>query len=69
MATGATKDGTLSVEEFCEGTAKVRGTAQSLDIVQLTHETGKLRDSVWVLEYYSFIFFFWFWVPDIDTSA
>ncbi|CAE7218374.1 Scn10a [Symbiodinium natans] len=36
-------DETLSVEEFCGGIAKVRGNAKSVDIVQLMHETGKLR--------------------------
>jgi len=35
--------GALSVQEFCEGIAKVRGNAKSADMVLLLHETGKVR--------------------------
>jgi len=36
-------NGTLSVQEFCDGIAKVKGGATSADIVHLLRETGKMR--------------------------
>ncbi|CAE7322432.1 Scn10a [Symbiodinium natans] len=36
-------DGLLTVQEFCEGVPKVKGTAKSLDIVRLMHETDDIR--------------------------
>ena len=36
-------DGTLSVQEFCDGLAKVKGGPTSADIMHLLHETGKMK--------------------------
>lgn len=44
-------DGTLSVQEFCDGLAKVKGGPTSADIMHLLHETGKMkRDCQAILE-------------------